>query len=143
MPEHDKEEETAQQHFEKVKALEEGFMKERVESAAFQRLANLETGGVDEAVIKLPVRVLKGLADLGKAGHPRTQKILEQCLGGNEPFIVFRAKDIFTPMVIAHYVGLIEQIQPGDSEQQQALLNHRDEIVTWQRANAHRVRYPD
>lgn len=97
---------------------------------------------LQEAAAMVPGKVVLGMAGLSDA-HPRTLKILEQCLSSGEPFIVFRAKDIFTPMVIAHYVGLIEQIQPGDSEQQEALLQHRDEIVTWQRANSSRVRYPD
>lgn len=102
------------------------------------------TDGVEELISKLSPMMLKGLAELEKE-HPRTTKILNQCLASDEPFIVFRAKDIFTPMVVSYYIGLLENTFGHDSnlEQQEALVEHRREMVQWQRRNPERVKLPD
>jgi hypothetical protein len=74
----------------------------------------------------------------GKAG-----KIIRDCLANDEPFFVFRAKDILTPMVLNHYHKLLDDYGSMDVEHQTQVADFRALVIDWQRNHVEDVRFPD
>ena len=71
------------------------------------------------------------------------EKIVLDCLLHDEPFFVFRGRDIFTPMVIKRYIKQLEEIGPDDPDMQASVVEFLAMLRKWQAANIKRVRYPD
>lgn len=75
--------------------------------------------------------------------NTKNQRIVKQCEESGEPYIVFRAKDIFSPMVISYYSKLITEHGPVDPEFKGAVDEKFEEFHTWQHENVTEVKYPD
>jgi hypothetical protein len=71
------------------------------------------------------------------------ERIVHQCLENGEPFFVFRARDIFTIMVLKHYIKIVEDYGPDDPDFQWTIVHFINELKDWQRAHVGQVRYPD
>lgn len=69
-------------------------------------------------------------------------RILEKLEFG-EPFFIFRAKDFFSVMVLAHYVEVVEKYGPDNASFHTDIIDALGEFKEWQRNNAAKVRYPD
>lgn len=74
----------------------------------------------------------------GKAGE-----ILKKCAVSGEPVFILRAKDIFSVMVIAKYLEIVESYGPSDHEFQATIVNTLQNFKDWQAKNIDKVRYPD
>lgn len=79
------------------------------------------------------------LADM----HARAKELVEKCISSEEPCVVFRARDFFSPQVLGSYIELIELHGPSDPAFQQRVVEARNAFREWQAANIERVRYPD
>jgi hypothetical protein len=71
------------------------------------------------------------------------ERIVSQCLQNDEPFFVFRARDIFTIMVLKQYIKLVEDYGPDDPDFQSTIIDFINDLKGWQRNNVSQVRYPD
>jgi hypothetical protein len=71
------------------------------------------------------------------------ERIVHQCLENGEPFFVFRARDIFTIMVLKHYIKIVEDYGPDDPDFQWTIVHFINELKDWQRDHVSQVRYPD
>ncbi len=71
------------------------------------------------------------------------EKIVLDCLLHDEPFFVFRGRDIFTPMMIKKYITQLEEIGPDDPDMQVSVVEFLAMLRKWQAENIKRVRYPD
>jgi hypothetical protein len=71
------------------------------------------------------------------------ERIVAECLLYDEPFFVFRARDIFTPMVIKRYIQQLEEVGPDDPDMQASVVDFLNVIRKWQAENIRKVRYPD
>lgn len=72
----------------------------------------------------------------------KAQHILES-LEEDEPFFIFRAKDIFSIMVLANYAEIIEKYGPDDADFHRDVIDQLLAFKHWQRNNVEKVRYPD
>lgn len=70
-------------------------------------------------------------------------KIIQECAASGEPIFVFRAKDLFSVMVIREYQKLIEEYGPDDGHMITDIEVRLSEFKSWQRENVTQVRYPD
>jgi hypothetical protein len=70
-------------------------------------------------------------------------KILKDCAVTGEPVFVFRAKDIFSTMVLTRYLEIVESYGPSDHEFQRTIVESIQMFKDWQAANTDKVRYPD
>lgn len=57
--------------------------------------------------------------------------------------IIFRARDLLSLLVIAHYQGLVETYLPENHEFQQRVAEKAKEVREWQSANPNRIHLPD
>lgn len=71
------------------------------------------------------------------------EKIVADCLANDEPFFVFRARDIFSPMVLKHYIKILEDYGPDDPDFQANIVQFINQLRKWQTQNVADVRYPD
>jgi len=71
------------------------------------------------------------------------ERIVHQCLQDDEPFFVFRARDIFTIMVLKHYMKIVEDYGPDDPDFQSTIVDFITELRMWQSIHPRQVRYPD
>ena len=71
------------------------------------------------------------------------EKIVLDCLLHDEPFFVFRGRDIFSPMVLKQYLKQLEDYGPDDPDMQADIVNFINNLRKWQAANIAKVRYPD
>lgn len=71
------------------------------------------------------------------------EKIVVDCLANDEPFFVFRARDIFTPMVLKHYIKILEDYGPDDPDMHADVVKFINYLKRWQTENIADVRYPD
>lgn len=78
-----------------------------------------------------------------KPDRSKGEKIVAECLNDEEPFFVFRARDIFTPMVLKHYIKLLEDYGPDDPDMQADIVRFINLLKDWQKKNVAEVRYPD
>lgn len=74
---------------------------------------------------------------------PKGLRIVQQCIDSGEPYFVFRAKDIFSLMVLGEYAELIDKYLPQASEMAAGVADAKDEFHAWQVANPESLRYPD
>lgn len=74
---------------------------------------------------------------------PKAFRILQECHTTGEPFFIFRAKDIFSIMILANYAEIIEKYGPDDAEFHRDIVDQLNEFKHWQRKNVAKVRYPD
>lgn len=73
----------------------------------------------------------------------KAQKLLNECIETEEPFFIFRAKDIFSVMILAQYAEIIEKYGPDDAEFHKDIIDELHLFKDWQRKNIAKVRYPD
>lgn len=73
----------------------------------------------------------------------KAAKILAECATNDEPIFPFRASDVFSVMVIMHYLGLTEEYSPSDPGQEQEIVEAVNDFKAWQRTNRGDVRFPD
>lgn len=71
------------------------------------------------------------------------EKIVADCLIHGEPFFVFRARDIFAPMVLKRYLTMLEEYGPDDPDFQSNIVEFLGVLKKWQTENVATVRYPD
>lgn len=71
------------------------------------------------------------------------EKIVADCLIHGEPFFVFRARDIFAPMVLKRYLTMLEEYGPDDPDFQANIVQFLGVLKKWQTENVATVRYPD
>jgi len=71
------------------------------------------------------------------------EAIVEDCLIRGEPFFVFRARDIFSTMVLKHYLKILEDYGPDDPDFQADIVHFINQLKNWQTENVADVRYPD
>lgn len=71
------------------------------------------------------------------------ESILAKARANGEPVFVFRAKDFFSVMILAHYAEIIEKYGPDDADFHRDVIDHLNEFKQWQRENVDKVRYPD
>lgn len=71
------------------------------------------------------------------------EKIVLDCLLHEEPFFVFRGRDIFSPMVLKQYLKQLEDYGPDDPDMQAGVVAFISILRTWQAKNIAKVRYPD
>lgn len=74
---------------------------------------------------------------------PKGLRIVQQCIDSGEPYFVFRAKDIFSLMVLGEYAELIDKYLPQASEMAAGVADAKDDFHAWQIQNPDRLRYPD
>lgn len=84
-----------------------------------------------------------GIDDRKRSQKPKGLRIVEECLASGEPYFVFRAKDIFSLMILGEYAHLIERYLPEAHEMSQGIADAQASFHTWQVLNPHRLRYPD
>ena len=60
-----------------------------------------------------------------------------------EPFFVFRARDIFSPMVLKMYLKTLEDYGPDDPDFQSNIVEFLGVLKKWQTEHIGDVRYPD
>lgn len=78
-----------------------------------------------------------------KPDRSKGEKIVADCLANDEPFFVFRARDIFSPLVLRRYVAALEEIGPDDPDMQADVVDFIDTLRKWQADHIQEVRYPD
>lgn len=71
------------------------------------------------------------------------EAIVEDCLIREEPFFVFRGRDIFSTMVLKHYLKILEDYGPDDPDFQANIVEFINNLKNWQTQNVADVRYPD
>lgn len=71
------------------------------------------------------------------------ESILAKARAQGEPVFVFRAKDFFSVMILAHYAEIIEKYGPDDAQFHRDVIDHLNDFKEWQRQNVDKVRYPD
>lgn len=71
------------------------------------------------------------------------EKIVADCLIHGEPFFVFRARDIFSPMVLKMYLKTLEDYGPDDPDFQSNIVEFLGVLKKWQTEHIGDVRYPD
>lgn len=71
------------------------------------------------------------------------EAIVEDCLIRDEPFFVFRARDIFSLMALKTYLRQLEDFGPDDPEFHESIVNCLNDFREWQTQNVRDVRYPD
>lgn len=71
------------------------------------------------------------------------EKIVADCLLHGEPFFVFRARDIFSTMVLKQYLTVLEMYGPDDPDFQANIVQFLGVLKKWQTENVRDVRYPD
>lgn len=71
------------------------------------------------------------------------EKIVADCLIHGEPFFVFRARDIFSTMVLKQYLTMLEAYGPDDPDFQANIVQFLGVLRKWQTENVATVRYPD
>jgi hypothetical protein len=71
------------------------------------------------------------------------EKIVADCLIHGEPFFVFRARDIFSTMVLKRYLIMLEEYGPDDPDFQANIVQFLGVLKKWQTENVAAVRYPD
>lgn len=81
--------------------------------------------------------------DIVDPARSKGEKIVSECIQAGEPFFVFRARDIFTVMVLRKYAQLVDDFGPNDFDFSEGVHDHIDKTRNWQRANPTRVKYPD
>lgn len=74
---------------------------------------------------------------------PKAEKIFRECANTGEPIIIFRAKDILSLMVIAHYQHLLEMYIPENREFHARVAMKAQEVREWQSLNPSKVHLPD
>ena len=73
----------------------------------------------------------------------KAAKIINEVAGTDEPIFVFRAKDIFSIMVVSHYIELLERFGPEAHDMVISASEQLAAMKAWQKANVDKVRYPD
>lgn len=73
----------------------------------------------------------------------RSAGIVWDCLAGNEPFFVLRAKDIFSVMAVHNYEKMVEEYGPLDLEFHEAVSRQVSAMREWQMQHPELVKYPD
>lgn len=73
----------------------------------------------------------------------RDERIVRQCRETNEPYIIFRAKDILSLFALLEYERQIEHFQGDDHEFAEELAERIQEFKQWQRANPDKIKLPD
>lgn len=71
------------------------------------------------------------------------EKIVAECLVSNEPFFVFRARDILSTLVLRRYLTALEEIGPDDPDMHAGVVDFIDIMRKWQARHIKDVRYPD
>lgn len=71
------------------------------------------------------------------------EKIVRECQETGEPYFVFRAKDLLSPMVLSFYAKLTEDYGGEDASFQESILHARMDMIGWQREHADRLKFPD
>ena len=74
---------------------------------------------------------------------PKAEKIFREASATGEPIIIFRAKDILSIMVLAHYQSLLETYVPENHEFHQRVQEKTAEVREWQLMNPNKVHLPD
>jgi len=85
-----------------------------------------------------PATMFKG----GERGS-KDSRILESTSATGEPIFIFRAKDIFSVMVLSFYAEIIEKYGPDDTEFHRDVVDALAGFKEWQRTHVAQVRYPD
>lgn len=71
----------------------------------------------------------------------KAQSILDHLLP-DEPYFVFRAKDILSSFGLEAYLTVVEKFDPT-GEQAESLVHTINQFRTWQKANPDKVKLPD
>src|SRR5438309_248470 len=66
---------------------------------------------------------------------PKAEKIFRECSESGEPMIIFRAKDVLSLMVIAHYQSLLEMYIPENFGFHERVAAKALEVRQWQALN--------
>lgn len=103
--------------------------------------ASPQPRGVSEGEAALPQET--GIVPMFGSVTGKAAKIINEVNGTDEPIFVFRAKDIFSIMVVAHYISLLEQYGPEAHDMVISAHEQLEAMKAWQRANVGKVRYPD
>jgi hypothetical protein len=72
----------------------------------------------------------------------RDLHIIQDATLSDEPYIVFRAQDILSTMVLLTYIKLLGDYVPGTSIEHDA-LERLEEFRAWQVNNPNKVKLPD
>jgi hypothetical protein len=73
----------------------------------------------------------------------KAEKIFRECADSGEPIIIFRAKDVLSLMVIAHYQELLEMYIPENREFHARVAMKAQEVREWMALNPNKVHLPD
>jgi hypothetical protein len=73
----------------------------------------------------------------------KAAKIIAECAINDEPIFPFRASDVFSVMVIMHYLGLVEGFSPSDPGQERDIVEAVNDFKAWQKEHRETVRFPD
>lgn len=73
----------------------------------------------------------------------KDEKIVRECQASGEPYIVFRAKDILSVLVIKQYQDLLDIYTGGVTEIDELVVERIHEFIDWQRGNPALVKLPD
>ena len=82
------------------------------------------------------------MVDVAKIGG-KAEKIIAEVAESGEPIFILRAKDIFSVMAVARYIGMLEEYGPDAHDMTVGATEQQNVMKAWQRANVERVRYPD
>ena len=74
---------------------------------------------------------------------PKAEKIFLAAQAAGEPIIIFRAKDILSIMVLAHYQSLLETYIPENHEFHERVAEKMREVREWQLMNPAKTHLPD
>lgn len=75
--------------------------------------------------------------------HSKGEAIVYDCLTGDEPFFVFRARDIFSIMAMKQYLTALENFGPDNPDFHKGIIDCINDFKRWQSENVTSVRYPD
>lgn len=73
----------------------------------------------------------------------KAAKIIEEVMQTGEPIFILRAKDIFSVMGVAAYLGQVEQFGPQAFELVRSGSEQLEVMRQWQIDHVGQVRYPD
>lgn len=105
--------------------------------------AEFDSGTASELAAELEYFVRKNFDTMLNPNRSKGEKIVMDCLLHDEPFFVFRARDIFSPMVLKRYLSVLEEYGPDDPDMQADIVDFIAILRKWQAQNIAKVRYPD
>jgi len=83
------------------------------------------------------------LAHLPNRTQVKAAQIIGDCAISGEPVFIFRAKDIFSIMVIQDYLDRVDKYGNNTGELQEGIVQALQDFRDWQQKNTDRIRFPD